>query len=139
MGDKMVLALDNLANAAVQKSNTFEQLVTANKTLIESICLQQDDSKKLLAIITALSTSDREGGRTPSGGGKVPTAPGANGGGGAIPWDPVGYCWSHGFKIKMGHSSATCENKKEGHDSHLNAKRGDKQGGCKWNEKWKAK
>ena len=22
--------------------------------------------------------------------------------------DPNGYCWSHGYKIKMGHSSMTC-------------------------------
>jgi hypothetical protein len=139
LGDKMVSALDNLANAAVQKNDTFEQLVLSNKTLTESIRSQQDEIKKLLAIITALSTSDRESGRTPSGGGKTSTAPGASGGGGGIPWDPVGYCWSHGFKVKMSHSSATCANKKEGHDSHLNAKRGDEQGGCKWNEKWKAK
>ena len=138
LGDKMVSALDNLANAAVQKNDTFEQLVLSNKTLTESIRSQQDEIKKLLAIITALSTSDCESGRTPSGGGKTSTAPGASGGGGGIPWDPVGYCWSHGFKIKMGHSSATCENKREGYDSHLNAKRGDKQSGCKWNKKWKA-
>ena len=134
MGDKMVSALDNLANAAVQKNDTFKQLVTANKTLTESIKAQQDEIKKLLAIITALSISDR-GGVT----GKTLTGTGAVGGGSGVPWDPVGYCWSHGFKVKIGHGSATCENQKDGHKEHLNAKRGDKQGGCMWNAKWSKK
>ena len=33
MGDKMVNALENLANAAVQRNDTVEQLVATNKTL----------------------------------------------------------------------------------------------------------
>lgn len=31
------------------------------------------------------------------------------------PWDPIGYCWSHGYKVKRGHSSAKCPNRKPGH------------------------
>ena len=58
LGNNMVSALDNLANAAVQKNDTFEQLVASNKTLTESIKSQQEEIKKLLVIITALSTSD---------------------------------------------------------------------------------
>ena len=58
MGDKMISALDNLAYAAVQKNDTFEQLVKANKTLTEALHTQQDKIKKLLAIITALSIAD---------------------------------------------------------------------------------
>ena len=128
MGDKMVSALDNLANAAVQKNDTFEQLVASNKTLTEAIKSQQDENKKLLAIITALSISDRG-----AASGKTSTT---TGGGRDIPWDPEGYCWSHGYKIKIGHSSATCENQKDGHKQHLTAKRGDEQGGCMWNKTW---
>ena len=33
MGDKMVTALDNLANVAVHRNDTVEQLVATNKTL----------------------------------------------------------------------------------------------------------
>ena len=40
MGNKMVSALENLANAAVQKNSTFKQLINANKTLTNSICAQ---------------------------------------------------------------------------------------------------
>ena len=36
MGDKVVSALDNLANAAVQRNDTFEQLVKSNTTLTET-------------------------------------------------------------------------------------------------------
>ncbi len=23
-------------------------------------------------------------------------------------WDNVGYCWRHGYKVKVGHNSSTC-------------------------------
>ena len=29
--------------------------------------------------------------------------------------DPVGYCQTHGYKVKLGHNSATCTRKKPGH------------------------
>jgi hypothetical protein len=132
MGDKMVSALDNLANAAVQKNDTFEQLVASNKTLTEAVSSRDDEIKKLLAIITALSVGDRGGAKK-----KAPTGRGAGAGSGGSPWDPVGYCWSHGFKVRLGHSSATCEKQRDGHEDHLNAKRGDEQGGCTWNKNWK--
>ena len=37
MGKNMVTALDNLANAAVQKNDTIETLVSANKNLTDSL------------------------------------------------------------------------------------------------------
>ena len=135
-GDKMVSDLENLPNATVQKNDTFEELVNVNKTLTESICTQQDEIKTLLAIITTLSIADRGSGNG-SGGGVKPPNGGATSEGGIPPWDPVGYCWSHGYKVNIGHSSAMCKNKREGHKD--NAKRGSKQGGCIWNQKWKAK
>ena len=36
MGDKIVTALDNLANAVVQRNDTVEQLVATNKTLTQT-------------------------------------------------------------------------------------------------------
>ena len=30
-------------------------------------------------------------------------------------WDPVGYCWLYGFKVKVRNTSATCTTKKPGH------------------------
>ena len=52
-------------NAAVQKNDTFELLVAANKALTESLRMSQDEVKKLLDVITALSIN---------GGGKPPGA-----------------------------------------------------------------
>ena len=130
MGDKMVSALDNLANAAVQKNDTFEQLVATNKTLTDTNKRQQEDNRKLLAIISALSTKQA--------GTSFKTATGKDGRNGKdFQWDPTGYCWSHGYKVKVGHNSSTCESHRPGHDDHLDAKRGDIQGGCVWNLKWK--
>jgi len=30
-------------------------------------------------------------------------------------YDPMAYCWSHGFRCRIGHDSSTCGHKKEGH------------------------
>ena len=81
MGTKMVDALDNLANAAVQRNDTFEQLVKTNQTLTNTVSSQQGEIKRLLTIVTALSS------------GKQPQQP-SNGGEGktADVWDPSGYC-----------------------------------------------
>ena len=128
MGDKMVTALDNLANAAVQKNDTFENLVLSNKTLTDTNKKLQDDNRKLLAVITALSTK---------GAPKTTSGRDRSGAGSEHPWDPTGYCWSHGYKVKVGHSSATCERGKPGHADHHDAKRGDIQGGCEWNKNWR--
>ena len=32
-----------------------------------------------------------------------------------VAWNPNGYCWSHGYKVKIGNTSATCTTPKEGH------------------------
>ena len=45
MGEQMVTALDNLANAAVQKKNTVEQLVKSNATLTLTIKSQQQQEE----------------------------------------------------------------------------------------------
>lgn len=126
MGDKMVSALDNLANAAVQRNDTFEQLVKANSTLTKTVESQQAEIKRLLTIVSTLSSS------------KQPQLPKASGEGDGN-WDKNGYCFWHGFKVKHGHSSMTCDKGKKDnadYELHKNAKRGDEQGGCKWNQNW---
>ena len=63
---------------------------------------------------------------------------GANNGKTTItPWEPTDYCLTQGYKIRVGHSSATCNKRKDEHDTHFTAKRGDIQGGYKWNRTWK--
>ena len=48
--------------------------------------------------------------------------------------DPVGYCWSHGYKVKLGHCSATCTRKKPGHQ--IEATRTNIMGGSTANKNW---
>ncbi|KAL7531195.1 hypothetical protein ACHAXR_003897, partial [Thalassiosira sp. AJA248-18] len=129
MGDKMVTALDNLANAAVDRNYSVETLVKANNTLSTTIQSQQDEIKRLLAIVSAMSTGK-------------PAPPPTSTGSGDSNWDPNGYCWWHGFKVKHGHSSSTCDKGKRdttNYALHKDAKRGDEQGGQTWNQNWKAK
>ena len=134
LGSNTITALDNLTNAAVQKNDTVEMLVIANKALIDSLAARDKECARLLAIINPLSTG--RGANVGGGGG----GGGNNDGNGSKkPWDPEGYCWSHGYKVRTGHSRASCRNKREGHDAHLNEKRGDTQGGCQWSLAWKTK
>ena len=92
-----------------------------------------DRDTSLLALTIAITKFSNQ--RSKGGGG------GGGGGGGSGPitdqsaFDPLGYCWSHGYKCKHGHSSATCNKKKPGHQ--VTAKRGDTQGGATWNQDWK--
>ena len=137
LGDKMVTALDNLANAAVQKNDTFEQLVTANKELATSLTARDTEIKKLLSIITAISNNSGTGNNENTGG-RERNDPNKTRGS-DIPWDPTGYCWSHGYKVKTGHTSATCTRRKDGHAAHTTATRADPQGGCEWFKTWKLK
>ena len=100
----MARSLDNLANAALQKNDTVEKLVSANERLAKALA----DANAAIARLRLPGTAAT----TP---GSVPPARPANA---TIPaWDPQGYCWSHGWKVKLGHSSATCTHRKEGHDA----------------------
>ncbi len=47
---QMITSLDNLANAAVQKNNTVEHLVLANKLLKDTVAKLQQDNAKLLTV-----------------------------------------------------------------------------------------
>ena len=106
----MVASLDNLANAAVQKNDTVEKLVISNKTLTDTVATLTNDISRLTTAIAALKTN------------KSAKAPQAN--------DPNGYCWTHGYKVKFGHSSKTCTKRKEGHKE--DATRSNTMGGSEW-------
>ena len=121
----LVVALNNLANATVQKNDTVEQLGISNLSLSASFVARDTNISRLLTIIANLSTGGGGGGR--SGGGIN------NGKFTGSPWDPIGYYWTHGFKVCVLHSTATCNKCKDGHNAHLTAKWGDIQGGYEWN------
>ena len=134
MGDRMVNALNSLANAAVLKTETCETLLATNKKLTQEL-------SRLASIIQTLTIQHRFN----SGSNNTNIEVGGGGaGGGAIrgtggpatnqPWDPHGYCWSHGFKVRIGHSSGTCNNRKAGHVE--TAMRKKTMRGVKWNSTW---
>ncbi|KAL7475994.1 hypothetical protein ACHAW6_007122, partial [Cyclotella cf. meneghiniana] len=97
LSEKMVASLDNLANAAVQKNDTIDKLIDINKQQQATIHNLQVQNGELLTLLKRLSESST-------------TRPNTN-----IGKDINGYCWTHGFKVKKGHTSKTCTQRAEGH------------------------
>ena len=120
MGNTIVVAIDNLVNAAVQKNNTVNWLVISNSPLSDSLAARDTKITRLLTIITNLSTGGGGGGGSGINNGKSASAP----------WDTMVYCLLHGFKVRVVHCSASCKKRKDGHNAHLTEKRGCIQGGC---------
>ncbi|KAL7480915.1 hypothetical protein ACHAW6_006600 [Cyclotella cf. meneghiniana] len=101
---KMVTCLDNLANAAIQKNDTIKILVNTNKQLTKTIHnLQEQNTKILLPLEKYASAAATKAVR------KANTTTESTG-----VWDPNGYYWTHGFKVKKGHTSTTCKLKGRG-------------------------
>ena len=63
IGNTMVVALDNLANASVQNNNTVERLVISNSFLFDSLTARDTKIARLLTVITDLSMGGGGGGR----------------------------------------------------------------------------
>ncbi|EED89749.1 predicted protein [Thalassiosira pseudonana CCMP1335] len=108
LSDQLVTSLDNLAYAAVQKNDTIEKFIETIKQQQDTIHkLQAQNGElmmKLLGGQSAADTGDKKGGTT----------------GGTHAWDPSGYCWTHGYKVKKGHNSKTCKTRGEGHQETVN-------------------
>ena len=102
----MAQFLDNLANAAIQKNDTVEKLVIANKCL----------AKVLANANTAIACLHLLGPMAPQTGIASNACP-AHWAATPPGWDPHGYCWTHVWKVKLRHSSATCTHQKEGHNT----------------------
>jgi len=103
-------AFDNLAMAATAKNDTIDKLVSTVAKLTATNATLTEQLKKALA-----ATSNNNRNRERTGGGE--RANGGGGGGGnrnnntrAWPdWcDPDAYCWTCGYKLKKGHTSANC-------------------------------
>jgi hypothetical protein len=101
----MACSLDNLANVAIQKNDTVEKLVVANKHLAKALA----DANAAIACLylpgPSASLSGGSANTHPSHWAATPPE-----------WDPHGYCWMHGWKVKLSHSSSTCSHRKDGHN-----------------------
>ena len=116
--------LDNLASAATTECTMLNQLVETNASLTTTIA-------HLTASVTALTAAYTLLANKPP-----PTLPQPATGTSAtcpkIGLDPNDYCWTHGYHVKLGHTSATCTNKAEGHQ--ISATRSNTMGGSTKNK-----
>jgi hypothetical protein len=128
---QMATSLDNLGDASIQKNATIDNLVATSAALSKAI---QDIQCTFATMMTN---------QTPTPG--MPTLPGQPTRERARPthwttvkppWDRTGYCWSHGFKVKAGHTSSTCTSRKSGHQP--GATQTNKMGGSILNAGWPA-
>ena len=114
-------AFQNLAMAATTDKSTIAQLVNANAKLVEA-------NKLLTEHITTLQQQCRTTTTTPV---NTFTARKAK-----QDWtmDPKGYCWTHGYRVSVGHNGYTCSNKRNGHKDE--ATRDNIMGGNTQNKNW---
>jgi hypothetical protein len=107
---QMVSSLDNLANATIQKNTTIENLVATNATLTKAIANIPLSIAQMCA--TGIPTSPATTAPVPMTEARVRPSHWSNTKSG---WDKVGYYWTHGYKVKVGHISATCTLHKTNH------------------------
>ncbi len=100
--EKMAALFNNLASTSIQKNDTIGKLVATTKQQAKIITNLTEAIAKLK---NGIPPTEQRVGR-----GNPPhlrsTKP---------KWDTMGYCWMHGFWVKVGHSSATCSFPREGH------------------------
>ena len=103
--------LDNLAAAATTERTTLAQLIENNATLTASITSLTASVALLTAAYAILAAgTDKTHKRT----GNNKQQPRSS----DKKHDylaPMGYCWTHGYRVKKGHTSATCPDKAKGH------------------------
>jgi hypothetical protein len=120
---------DNLANALIEKNATIDSLVAFNAQLVQA--LQQMQAALVRMFPTGqthaqLPYQPRTWVPTPPEAAAPPAAPPAptpamrgprqsHWGSVKPAWDKQGYCWSHGHKVKVGHTSATCSSQCKDH------------------------
>jgi len=129
--------LDNLAAAATTERTTLQSLTEANAALVANLTALTTSVASLTAAYTSLAavqhtsvppgTAMQQPRRT-----RAITRPLTT-----LPTTPGGYCWTHGFRVREGHSSATCANKAEGHKD--TATRANTMGGSMVNKGWESK
>ena len=118
--------LDNLAAAATTERTTLSQLIENNATLTANVTSLTASVASLTATYAILAA-----GKPPA---RAPAATAA-----ARPARPSylaanGYCWTHGYRVRIGHDSATCKDKGDGHKD--GATRANTMGGSNNNKGW---
>jgi hypothetical protein len=104
--------LDNLANAATQEKTTLAQLADHCTSLSASVASLTAGVASLTSAYALLANNNRPATPAPATA-RLPTRP--NTSRAAQKFAPNGYCWSHGYKVGLHHSSGTCKAKAPGH------------------------
>ncbi len=101
---QMASSLNNLANTTIQKNTTtIENLVATNAALTKAIAHIQLSIAQMCT--AGISTSPAPIAPAPLTDARVRPSHWSN----TKPaWDKVRYCWMHGYKVKVGHTSTTC-------------------------------
>jgi hypothetical protein len=107
---QMASSLYNLANTTIQKNTTIKNLVATNATLIKAVANIQPSIARMCA--TGVPTSPAVMAPAPLMEARVCPSHWSN----TKPeWDKVRYCCMHRYKVKVGHTSATCTLRKTSH------------------------
>jgi hypothetical protein len=102
--------LDNLAAAATNEQSTLAQLIENTATLTANIATLTTSVASLMAAYTILAAAKNTNQSSSSG---KKQSGGTNTGNKYLAVG--GHCWMHGYQVRKGHNSATCNNKAEGH------------------------
>ena len=117
--------LDNLAAAATTERTTLTQLIENNATLTASVTSLTASVASLTAAYAILAAG-KPASRTPASTATKPAKPSY--------LAPNGYCWTHGYRVRIGHDSATCKDKGDGHKD--GATRANTMGGSNNSKGW---
>jgi hypothetical protein len=115
-------SLNNLANATILKNSTIKNLVATNATLTKAIA----DIHYLIAQMCTPNVPTSPAPMAPAPLTETCVRP-SHWSNTKTAWDKVGYCWMHGYKVKVSHTSTTCLPRKTGHQ--LGATRANIMGG----------
>ena len=104
--DRLDGYLDNLAAAATSERTTLTQLIDNNASLTASVAALTASVTALTAAYTLMTNKQTH--QTPRPRTSNAMQPKKT------PFDPS-YCWTHGYKVRPGHTSVTCPAKATGH------------------------
>ncbi len=107
---QMASSLDNLVNATIQKNTPIKNLVATSATLVKAIANIQLSIAPMRAV--GVPTAPAPTAPAPLKEARVGPSHWSN----TKPaWDKVKYFWRHEYKVKVGHTSATCMLRKTSH------------------------
>ena len=130
MQQETVTTLANLATATTSEWTAFITLTTTNTDLARHITTLTAHLVTAQGKITTLTAqlATKSGGSGNCNNHSNPSTGNFTG------LDPKGYCWTHGWRVRKGHSSSTCSKWKTGHDATAN--RENTKGRSNYNKGW---